>query len=183
MWNRLLIMKNDYIDAGFSRKIILSDEAHFHFSMALLIAKIVWRSKKPEVWLAKNKCTHNMSLFGADFGQETSYFFENEAVNGARYRDTISSFCQNWMMWFQQDDATCHMKQFNYCTRHFLDQNWPSRSCDLTPLDFFLWGYLRSVSTIPQPHYKRKLNEIQPQLCRKITKNLDERCLYTLWFA
>ena len=35
------IMKNDYIDAGFSRKIILSDEAHFHFSMALLIAKIV----------------------------------------------------------------------------------------------------------------------------------------------
>ena len=23
------------------------------------------------------------------------------------------------------------------------DQNWPSRSCDLTPLDFFLRGYLK----------------------------------------
>ena len=26
----------------------------------------------------------------------------------------------------------------------FGDQNWPLRSCDLTPLDFFLWGYLKS---------------------------------------
>ena len=48
------------------------------------------------------------------------------------------------------------MKQFNYCMRHlydeytgrilsrFGDQNWLPRSCDLIPLDFFLWGYLKS---------------------------------------
>jgi len=24
------------------------------------------------------------------------------------------------------------------------DVNWPPRSCDLTPLDFFLWGYFKS---------------------------------------
>ena len=22
--------------------------------------------------------------------------------------------------------------------------NWPSRSCDLTPLDYFLWGYAKA---------------------------------------
>ena len=49
----------------------------------------------------------------------------------------------------------------------FGDQNWPPRFCDLTPLDFFLWGYLKSksMSTISQPHMhyeeiKRCINEI-----------------------
>ncbi|GFU09823.1 hypothetical protein TNCV_1292131 [Trichonephila clavipes] len=23
--------------------------------------------------------------------------------------------------------------------------NWPPRSCDLTPLDYFLWGYVKSL--------------------------------------
>ncbi|GFT30796.1 uncharacterized protein TNCV_759671 [Trichonephila clavipes] len=23
--------------------------------------------------------------------------------------------------------------------------NWPPRSCDLTPLDYFLWGYVKSM--------------------------------------
>jgi len=23
------------------------------------------------------------------------------------------------------------------------DQNWPPRSCDLTPCDFFLWGFVK----------------------------------------
>ena len=56
------------------------------------------------------------------------YFFENEAgqvatVNVARYRDMITQFFLPKLdddvanMWFQQDEP---MKQFNYCTRHFL---------------------------------------------------------------
>ena len=63
--------------------------------MALLIVKIaVFR--RTHMWLAKNKCIHNVSLFGADFGQKASFFFENEAsqaatVNGVRYRDMITS--------------------------------------------------------------------------------------------
>ena len=75
------------------------------------------------------------------------YFFENEAdqattVNAARYRDTITRFFLPKLndidvadMWFQQDD---------YRTRHFLIMYSLvsviriDRSCDLTPLDFFL---------------------------------------------
>ena len=79
-------------------------------SMALLIAKIavfeVWRI---HVWLTKNKCTRNVSLFDADFGQETSldYIFENEAatVNGARHDNTVLSAEMDNIdvanMWFQ----------------------------------------------------------------------------------
>ena len=52
---------------------------HIFTSMALLIAKIAVFGRT-HVWLAKNKCIHNVLLFGADFeGRIGLYFFENEA--------------------------------------------------------------------------------------------------------
>ena len=57
-------------------------------------------------------------------------------------------------LWFQQDGAPAH-----YCqnVRNCLNQTfpgrwigrggpveWPPRSPDLSPMDFFLWGYLKS---------------------------------------
>ena len=147
---------------------------HIFTSMALLIAKIaMFGVRKTHVWLAKNKCTYNVSLFGVDFGQETSYFFENEAgqaatVNNARYRDMITQFFLPKLddigvanMWFQQDGATCHIANETIQLLHetfpgrvlsrFDDQNWPPRLCDLTPLDFFLWGYLKSKVYVNNP--------------------------------
>ena len=41
----------------------------------------------------------------------------------------------------------------------FGDQNWPPRSCDLTPLDFFLWGYLKSKVYVNKPTTTRALQE------------------------
>ena len=53
----------------------------------------------------------------------------------------------------QQDGAKCHTrgKTIDILREKFSDQlisrngdyNWPPRSCDLTPLDFFLWGYVK----------------------------------------
>ena len=98
-----------------------------------------------------------------------------------------------WPIWFQQDDATCYTANKTIQLLHetfpgrvlfrFGDQNWPPRSCDLTPLDFFLWGYLKSKIYVNNPtttralqeKIKRCINEIQQQLCRKIMKNFDER--------
>ena len=46
---------------------------HIFTSMALLIAKIaVFGVRKTHVRFAKNKRTHNVSLFSANFGQEAS---------------------------------------------------------------------------------------------------------------
>ena len=43
------------------------------FTLVLLIVKIaVFGVRRNHVRLAKNKCTHNVSLFDADFGQEVS---------------------------------------------------------------------------------------------------------------
>jgi hypothetical protein len=58
-------------------------------------------------------------------------------------------------MWFMQDIAPAH---FSRIARKFLNNNytntwisrrgpiaWPARSPDLNPLDFYLWGYLKTI--------------------------------------
>ena len=56
-------------------------------------------------------------------------------------------------VYFQQDGTTCHTSD-ETIGLFFLklpgqvislngDCNWPPRSCDLTPLDIFIWGYVK----------------------------------------
>ena len=57
-------------------------------------------------------------------------------------------------MWFQQDGVTCHTARATIVKlraafgEQFISRsgpvNWPPRSCDLTPLDFFLCGYVKA---------------------------------------
>lgn len=94
------------------------------------------------------------------------FFFEDESgnavtVNDERYPVMINQFFVPQLeaivlddKWFQQDGATCHtaretlivLREFfpNRINSRFGDKNWPPRSCDLTPLDFWLWGHLKS---------------------------------------
>ncbi|GFX62170.1 transposase [Trichonephila clavipes] len=86
-------------------------------------------------------------------------FFKNDedhnvTVNGDRYRDMITNFFIPELnnndvqeMWFQQDGATCHTARATIdllkdtfgdrLISRFGPVNWPPRSCDLTPLDYF----------------------------------------------
>jgi len=136
------------------------------------------------------------------------YFFENDAgatvtVNGERYRNMINNFLlpelQNIDIrdkWFQQDGATCHTagETVNLLHQTFPqrlisrngDVNWPARSCDLTPLDYFLWGYVKSVVYRNNPRTIDELKaeiiqvigEIEPQLCENVIHNFDKRITY-----
>ena len=63
------------------------------------------------------------------------------------------------------------------------DVNWPPRSRDLTPLDFFLWGYLKDKVYINKPQtiedlkeeIRRNIAEICPQLCQRVMENFIEK--------
>ncbi|GFX17958.1 uncharacterized protein TNCV_2294061 [Trichonephila clavipes] len=64
-------------------------------------------------------------------------------------------------LWFQQDGATCHKARATIdllkdtfgdrLISRFGPVNWPPRSCDLTPLDYFLWGYVKSLVYADKP--------------------------------
>ncbi|GFX66670.1 putative DD41D transposase [Trichonephila clavipes] len=101
------------------------------------------------------------------------YFFKNDedhnvTVNGDRYRAMITNFFIPELnnhdvqeLWFQQDGATCHtapatidLLKYTFGDRlisRFGLVNWPPRSCDLTPLDYFLWGYVQSLVYADKP--------------------------------
>ncbi|GFW92460.1 putative LOC100569746 [Trichonephila clavipes] len=96
----------------------------------------------------------------------------------------------------QQDGATCHtacatidlLKDTlgDRLISRFGPVNWPRRSCDLTPLDYFLWGYVKSLVYADKPqtldhledNTRRVIADIRPQMLEKVTENWTSRLDY-----
>ncbi|GFT47523.1 transposable element Tc3 transposase [Trichonephila clavipes] len=120
----------------------------------------------------------------------------NVTVNGYRYRAMITNFFIPELnnhdvqeLWFQQDGATCHTARATiYLLKDTLGDrlilrfepvNWPPRSCDLTPLDYFLWGYVKSLVYVDKPQtldhledsIRRVIADIRPQMLEKVIEN------------
>ncbi|GFV30964.1 DUF4817 domain-containing protein [Trichonephila clavipes] len=92
-------------------------------------------------------------------------------------------------LWFQQDGATCRTARATIdllkdtfgdrLISHFGPVNWPPRSCDLTPLDYFLWSFVISLVHADKPqtpdHLKdnicRVIADIRPQMLEKVIEN------------
>ncbi|GFX66185.1 hypothetical protein TNCV_738461 [Trichonephila clavipes] len=99
-------------------------------------------------------------------------------------------------LWFQQDGATCHTARATIdllkdtfgdrLISRFGPVNWPPRSCDLTPLDYFLWGYVKSVVYADKPqtldhledNIRRIIADIRPQMLEKVIENWTSRLDY-----
>ncbi|GFV18459.1 uncharacterized protein TNCV_4468951 [Trichonephila clavipes] len=124
----------------------------------------------------------------------------NVTVNGDRYRAMITNFFIPELnnhdvqeLWFQQDGATCHTARATIdllkdtlgdrLISRFGPVNWPPRSCDLTPLDYFLWGYVKSLVYADKPqtldhledNIRRVIADIRPQMLEKVIENWTSR--------
>ncbi|GFW72040.1 uncharacterized protein TNCV_4789281 [Trichonephila clavipes] len=136
------------------------------------------------------------------------YFFKNDegynvTVNGDLYRAMITNFFIPELnnhdvqeLWFQQDGATCHTARatIDLLKDTFGDRlfsrfgpvNWPPRSCNLTPLDYFLWGYVKSLVYADKPqtldhledNIRRVIADIRPQMLEKVIENWTSRLDY-----
>ena len=82
-------------------------------------------------------------------------------------------------MWFQQNDATCHIARI---TTDLLKGEFGERtprSCDLTPLDYFLWGYVKAHAYIDKPtsidslkdNIKAFIREISAEMLLRVCQN------------
>ncbi|GFV91806.1 uncharacterized protein TNCV_2974781 [Trichonephila clavipes] len=94
--------------------------------------------------------------------------------------------CQE--LWFQQDGATCHTARATIdllkdtfgdrLISRFGPVNWPPRSCDLTPLDYFLWGYVKSLVSADKPqtldHLEDNIRLVMPCYCRYTATNVGK---------
>ncbi|GFS73804.1 DDE_3 domain-containing protein [Trichonephila clavipes] len=95
-------------------------------------------------------------------------------------------------LWFQQDGAaraTIDLLKDTFGDRlisRFGPVKWPPRSCDLTPLDYFLWGYVKSLVYADKPqtldhledNIHRVIADIRPQMLEKVIENWTSRLDY-----
>ncbi|GFU65630.1 putative DD41D transposase [Trichonephila clavipes] len=158
-------------------------------------------------YMSKHRYIQKNLLFGALYGLVESFFKNDEGhnvtVNGDRYRAMITNFFIPELnnhdvqeLWFQQDGATCHTARATIdllkdafgdrLISRFGPVNWPPRSCDLTPLDYFLWGYVKSLVYADKPqmldhledNIRRVIADIRPQMLEKVIENWTSRLDY-----
>ncbi|GFT62492.1 uncharacterized protein TNCV_4600931 [Trichonephila clavipes] len=140
-----------------------SDEVHFWLNGYVNKQNCrIWSEANPQVYVETPLHPEKLTVWCALWagGIIGSYFFKNDeghnvTVNGDRYRARITNFFIPELnnhdvqeLWFQQHGATCHTARViidllkdtfgDRLISRFGPVNWPPRSCDLTPLDYFL---------------------------------------------
>ena len=68
------------------------------------------------------------------------------------------------------------------------DFDWPPRSPDLTPPDFFLWGYLKSKVYVNKPHtleelktnIRQEIAAIPVKMLKETMENAAKRAQYAV---
>ena len=138
-------------------------------------------------------------------GMIRPYFFVDEndrhvTVNGERYRAMLEDYLWPELgkhdisnVWFQQEGATSHTARV---TIHLLKGKfgervistngpveWPPRSCDLTALDFFSWGHIKSLVYANNPetlddlkdNIQREIANVPVEMYARVVKNWVQR--------
>ncbi|KAA6386810.1 MAG: putative transposable element tc3 transposase [Streblomastix strix] len=125
--------------------------------------------------------------------------FISGSVDGWTYRSLI---CNEFLSeldayyggrsswYFQQDGAPAH---YEHNVRDLLDEEfprrwigrsgpieWPPRSPDLTPLDYWLWGILRDGVYSPRPKTLEGLREAIIRECQKVTPAMCKKAIHSL---
>ena len=99
-------------------------------------------------------------------------------------------------LYWAQDGAPCHTADVNvnYLDRQFGNRvisnrsirgrDWPPRSPDLNPLDFFLWGFLKSKVYTPRPatlaelraNITLEMGRVDPAMINRAMLDFKARC-------
>ncbi|GFV72866.1 putative transposase [Trichonephila clavipes] len=189
----------------FHKRILFSDEAHFWLNGYVSKQNCrIWSEGNPQVYVEKPLHPEKLTVWCALWaGGIIDPNFKNDeghnvTVNGDRYRAMITNFFIPELnnhdvqeLWFQQDGTTCHTARATIdllkdtfgdrLISRFGPVNWPPRSCDLTPLDYFLWGYVKSLIYADKPqtldhledNIRRVIADIRPQMLEKSHRKLD----------
>ncbi|GFW80992.1 DUF4817 domain-containing protein [Trichonephila clavipes] len=169
----------------FHKRILFSDEAHFWLNGYVNKQNCrIWREANPQVYVETPLHPEELTVWCSLWpgGIIDPYFFKNDEGHNE--------------LWFQQDGAICHTARatIDLLKHTFGDRlisrfgpvNWPPRSCDLTPLDYFLWGYVKSLvyadksQTLDhlEDNIRRVIADIRSQMLEKVIENWTSRLDY-----
>ncbi|GFV38640.1 putative DD41D transposase [Trichonephila clavipes] len=123
---------------NFHKRILFSDKAHFWLNGYVNKQNCrIWSETNPQVYVETPLHPEKLTVWCALWagGIIGPYFFKKDVGHNE--------------LWFQQDGAIYHTARATIdllkdtfgdrLISRFGPVNWPPRSCDLTPLDYFLW--------------------------------------------
>ncbi|GFX25149.1 putative DD41D transposase [Trichonephila clavipes] len=148
----------------------------------------IWSEANPQVYVETPLHPEKLTVWCALWAGEIigPYFFKNDEGHNVTVKE----------LRFQQNGATCHTAHATIdllkdtfgdrLISRFGPVNWPPRSCDLTPLDYFLWGYVKSLVYADKPqtlyhledNIRRVIADIRPQMLEKVIENWTSRLDY-----
>lgn len=161
-----------------------------------------WAANNPH-WMrtVPNQHPWSLNVWCAIFEDRVigPHFFQGH-LNGQVYTDFLRNQLPRLLnqnlnpnVWFQQDGAPPHyaIQARTYLNEIFENRwigrggpvNWPARSPDLTPLDFFLWGFIKdkvmaSAPTTPEDMKNRirfACSLVTPAMLQRVRNSCQER--------
>lgn len=191
---------------NFFDNVLFSDECNFHNNGLVNRHNFHYYSDSNphEYRVMRNQNRWSINVWGGILGPYLigPYFFEGP-LNGMMFLDFLSQKLPVLLedvplntrrnIWLQLDGAPPH---YHREVRQFLNanfqnrwigrngfQNWPPRSPDLTPPDFFLWGYIKGIvnNTPPTTPYDMKMRlrhafkTVTPQMLSRVSSGFQKR--------
>jgi hypothetical protein len=152
----------------FPSKVLFTDEASFTREGIVNVHNLhLWSAVNPHVTRqCKHQVRFSVNVWAGILGDHLiGPYILPDRLNGRNYwiflNEVLPELLENVPladirgMWFQHDGAPAH---FAVAVRQFLDARypnrwigragpiaWPPRSPDMTPLDFYLWGHVKSL--------------------------------------
>lgn len=156
-------------DPNFLKRVLWTDEAQFTRSGLFNSRNFhMWMEDNPHAtWEHSHQYQFSVNMWAGIIDNKLIGPIELPArLNAEHYlnflRDDLNTLLEDIdletrrLMWYQHDGAPPHYARVvrNYLNQEFPDRwigrgsetiQWPPRSPDLTPLDFYLWGTLKSM--------------------------------------
>ena len=157
------LLTNIEQDPDFLNRILFSDEATFHVSGVVNRHNVrIWGAENPHVFRPVERNSPKLNVWCGLLHDRVvgPFFFDEATVKQDNFLDMLLQFAipqvrdRQPHVIFQLDGAPPH---WGLNVRAALDAEfpgrwigrggpttWPPRSPDVTPLDFFFWGYIKS---------------------------------------
>ena len=207
-------LKRQASNKNFLSLLWTSDEAHFYLNGQVNSKNnIFWGSERPDEVAQKPLHSQKVTVWCAlsSKGIIGPFFFEERGqtvtINTERYIKVLEKFwkelekrypSQMCRMWFQQDGASPHASNLSleWLKDHFKSRivsrrttvGWPPHSPDLSPPDFYLWGFLKdrvyknTPQTLPalKSNITREIRAITGETLKKVMQNFAARLKHVL---
>ena len=192
-------------DPDLAMHVVWSDESIFKLNGTVnRHNSVYWASENPNLRYEAEMNAPGVCVWaGIWYGGIIGPFFFDGTVTAVSYLNMLENQAfpqimglhEYHQLWFQQDGAPAHYAGIvrTWLQEHFPghvmgrrgDIDWPPRSCDLTPPDFFLWGYIKekvySEKQLSLNQLRASIQEhfqnIPPDMCAAVCESVHGRLL------